>query len=110
MEAQEHSGPTASRSLFWEYCTCTSLQTLQCPKEACLSIGMLCSVMQMKADWTSYEIHQQILIMQGSVEYVHYKVLYTLVRKYGPVYKIFLGQMPYIVVSGEHFASQCWPH
>lgn len=34
---------------------------------------------------------------------MHYKFLFDWPKKFGPVYKLFLGQKPYLVVTGELF-------
>jgi hypothetical protein len=41
--------------------------------------------------------------MQGAIEYIHYKYLFQWPKMYGSVYRMFLGQLPYVVVTGWPF-------
>lgn len=38
--------------------------------------------------------------MQENSQYMHYKLLFQWPKIYGPVYRLFLGQIPYVVVTG----------
>ena len=39
--------------------------------------------------------------MQGATQYAHYEFLFNWPKRYGPIYKAFMGQKPYLVVTGR---------
>ena len=39
-------------------------------------------------------------MLQGIPGFVHYKFLIEWPKQYGRIYKLFLGQLPYVVVTG----------